>query len=118
MSADELGAQLAGWGKVALLDTRGRRSGRDVRVAVGYVRESDGGLLVAAGSVNAAWAANLDADPECLVTIGDVTATYLAEPLDDAGAARVVRELILRYGTPAETLGHGPAFRLRPVAAS
>ena len=31
-------------------------------------------------------------------------------PLD-----REVRELILRYGTPAEGLGHGPSFRLSPV---
>ena len=26
-----------------------------------------------------------------------------------------IRGLILRYGTPAEGLGHGPSFRLRPI---
>ena len=115
MSADDLGAQLAGWGKVALLETRGRRSGHGVRVAVGYVREPDGSLLVASGSADADWAANLDAEPSCTVTIGEESGTYRAEPLDDAAAGGVVRGLILRYGTPAEKLGNGVAFRLRRV---
>ena len=115
MTADELGAQLAGWGKVALVETRGRRTGQLVRVAVGYVLEPDGSLLVAAGSPGADWAANLDADPACTVTIGDVVASYVADPLEGPDAGRAVRELILRYGTPAETLGRGPAFRLRPT---
>ena len=38
----------------------------------------------------------------------------VAEPLEAADHARAVRGLILRYGTPAERLGHGPSFRLRP----
>jgi len=38
-----------------------------------------------------------------------------AELLEGADANRAVRELILRYGTPAERLGAGPAFRLRPA---
>jgi hypothetical protein len=44
----------------------------------------------------------------------------LAEPLEAAAAARAVTRLILRYGTPAERLGRGPAFRLtaRPSTAS
>jgi hypothetical protein len=39
----------------------------------------------------------------------------IAEELDAPEAARVVIALILRYGTPAEGLGRGPAFRLRPA---
>jgi hypothetical protein len=34
----------------------------------------------------------------------------------DADAFLTKRGLILRYGTPAEGLGRGPSFRLRPVA--
>lgn len=87
-------------------------SGRPIAVAVGYVEEPDGSVLVAAGSPDASWAANLLAEPRCRVGIGEEAWDVVAEPLDGADAARAVRELILRYGTPAERLGRGPAFRL------
>jgi len=115
---DELGEQLAGWGKVLRLETRGRLSGRPVEVALGYVDEPDGSILVAAGSPEADWARNLDADARCRVVVGEVTwPEAVAEPLDTPQAQRAVRELILKYGTPAERLGRGPAYRLRPAAA-
>jgi deazaflavin-dependent oxidoreductase (nitroreductase family) len=110
---DSLGEQLAGWGKVLRLETRGRTSGRPVEVAIGYVEEPDGSVLVAAGSANADWARNLEAEPRCRVTLGDAQWPAIAEPLEGPEAHLVVRELILRYGTPAERLGTGPAFRLR-----
>jgi hypothetical protein len=47
------------------------------------------------------------------VTLGDAQWPAIAEPLEGPEAHLVVRELILRYGTPAERLGTGPAFRLR-----
>lgn len=113
---DEIGAQLAGWGVVAQLETRGRRSGEAVTAAVGFVEEDDGSLLVAAGDPGAAWARNLEADPACRVTIGDRREAMHAEVLAGPEAARAVAALILRYGTPAERLGRGPAFRLRRTA--
>jgi hypothetical protein len=73
MARDEIGEELAEWGKVALLETIGRTSGRPVRTAVGY----------------------------------------MAVELDDAQRAAVITDLILKYGTPAERLGRGPAFYLR-----
>lgn len=101
------------------LETRGRVTGHPVKVALGYVEEPDGSVLVAAGSAGADWARNLDADPSCRVTIGDVTwPDAVAEPLDGADAQRAVRELILKYGTPAERLGRGPAYRLRAAERS
>ena len=113
---DPLGEQLADWGKVLRLETRGRTSGRALEVALGYVEEADASVLVAAGSADAAWARNLDADPRCRIRVGEgAWNDALAELLDGAEAATAVRELILRYGTPAERLGHGPAYRLRPV---
>ena len=60
---DEIGEQLAGWGTVAIVQTRGHRTGRDARAAVGYVEAADGSLLVAAGRPEVAWARNLLADP-------------------------------------------------------
>lgn len=111
---DELGEQLAGWGKVLRLKTRGRMSGRSIEVAVGYIDEPDGSYLVAAGT-GADWAHNLESDPTCRIALGDDVRDAVAEPLSGADANRAVRELILRYGTPAERLGSGPAFRIRPV---
>ena len=110
---DALGEQLAGWGTVLRLETRGRASGRPVEVAIGYVAEPDGSVLVAAGSADADWARNLEAEPRCRVSLGDTSWPATAEPLEGPEAHRAVRELILRYGTPAERLGTGPAFRLR-----
>lgn len=112
---DVYGEQLAAWGKVVLLETTGRVSRRPRRTAVGFVREPDGSLLVAAGSPEADWAANLVADPACHATIGDERAAYRAEEIDGLDRSRAIAELILKYGTPAESLGAGPAFRLRPV---
>ena len=100
---------------VVRIETRGRVTGREVAAAVGFIEEPDGSLLVAAGDPDAGWARNLEADPSCRVTVGDRSWEASAEPLDDAAAGRVVASLILRYGTPAERLGRGPAFRLRPM---
>jgi deazaflavin-dependent oxidoreductase (nitroreductase family) len=113
----EIGRQLATWGKVAIVETRGRFSGNPARAAVGYLEEDDGALLVAAGDPDAAWARNLEADGTCLVTVGERRGTFLAEPLDGPERNATIAGLILRYGTPAEGLGRGPTFRLRPITA-
>jgi deazaflavin-dependent oxidoreductase (nitroreductase family) len=110
----DIGEQLAGWGKAARIETRGRVSGRATKTHVGFVEESDGSIVVASG-IGAHWAANLLADPVCIVTIGERSFAGLAEPLDGPEFATAIRELILRYGTPAERLGSGPAFRIRPT---
>jgi hypothetical protein len=85
-----------------------------VAVAVGFVQDPDGSILVAAGQPDADWARNLEAEPHTRVTIEDRAFEAVAEPLDRTAAAAVVVDLILKYGTPAERLGRGPAFRLRP----
>ena len=98
------------------LETRGRVSGRPVEVALGYVEDPEGSVLVAAGSPDADWARNLDADPRCRVSVGEEAwPDAVAEPVSGAGAGQAVRELILKYGTPAERLGLGPVYRLRRV---
>ncbi len=113
----EIGRQLATWGKVALIETRGRISGRPAYAAVGYLEEPDGSLLVAAGDPDAAWARNLEADEMCLVTVGERNGAFRAEPLVGPERNATIAGLILRYGTPAEGLGRGPTFRLRPADA-
>ena len=68
-------------GQAAIIETRGRRTGGPVVVAVGFVEGDEGSLLVAAGEPDADWALNLEADPSCRVTIGgrlwDATAEEL-----------------------------------------
>jgi len=113
---DAYGEELAAWGRVVLLETTGRRSGLPRRTAVGFLREPDGSLLVAATEPHAGWAENLLADPACHGTIGEERQAFRAEEIAGADRARAISGLILRYGTPAERLGVGPAFRLRPVA--
>jgi deazaflavin-dependent oxidoreductase (nitroreductase family) len=112
-SPDEIGEELAGWGKVALLETRGRITGRMVVNAVGFIEDDDGSLEIAAGEPDADWALNLQADQRCRATIGDATASYEARELGEPERAATVVRLILKYGTPAERLGRGPAFRLK-----
>src|SRR5437763_16816377 len=113
---DPLARSLVETGQALRLETRGRTTGRPAAATLGFVREPDGSLLVAAGDPSADWAANLDADAACRITIGTTTADYVAEALDDGARNRAIRELILRGGTPAERLGLGPAYRLRPRA--
>jgi deazaflavin-dependent oxidoreductase (nitroreductase family) len=110
-----IGEQLVEWGKVALLETTGRRSGETVRSAVGFVEDDDGSLLVAAGSDTADWALNLTANPHCQATIGDRTGAYAASLVGGSERAHALVDLVLKYGTPAERLGRGPVFRLRPL---
>jgi deazaflavin-dependent oxidoreductase (nitroreductase family) len=104
---------LVGDGRVVRLETVGHRTGERRPVTVGFVREPDGSLLVAAQEPTTAWAVNLLADPACRVTLGDDAWDALAEPLDRPGHVVAIRALILRYGTPSEDLGRGPSFRLR-----
>jgi deazaflavin-dependent oxidoreductase (nitroreductase family) len=112
----DIGDELAAWGKVALVETTGRISGKPISAAVGFVSEREGNLAIAAGSDSSDWALNLRAEPRCRVTIGDRVGTYAAAELaDGAERSHVLTELILKYGTPAERLGRGPVFRLTPV---
>ncbi len=113
----DIGEQLAGWGKAARIETRGRVSGRPARAHVGFIDMADGSIVVAAG-LGANWAANLLADPECTVTVEGRTFHGVADRLEGLDLATAIRDLILRYGTPAERLGSGPAFRIRPIESS
>jgi len=113
-------AELVASGRFVRIETRGSRTGAARAVTIGFVVDAEvpGAILVAAGSPDTAWARNLLADPACRVELADRSFAATAEPLEPTEHARAVRELILRYGTPAESLGHGTSFRLRPVPAS
>jgi deazaflavin-dependent oxidoreductase (nitroreductase family) len=105
--------ELAAWGKVIVLETRGRVSGRPRRVPIGFVATA-AGWLVAAADEETRWARNLLAEPRCVVELGGTRQRCLAVGLEAAERHAAVTELILKYGTPSERLGGGPAFRLQP----
>jgi deazaflavin-dependent oxidoreductase (nitroreductase family) len=109
--------ELVALGRVAHLVARGRTSGEPRSVAVGYLDEPDGSVLVAANGDDQDWAQNLLADPAVTVEIGRRRFEATAERLERADHGRAVSGLILRYGTPSEGLGRGPSFRLRPTGS-
>jgi len=113
--SDLIGEELAEWGKVVILETRGRVSGTATSAAVGYVARDDGSLLVAASDDRTNWARNLAADPLVRVTREGRSHSYRATSLEGAERNAAIAALILTYGTPAERLGAGPAFRLVPL---
>jgi deazaflavin-dependent oxidoreductase (nitroreductase family) len=108
---------LVAWGRVLRLETTGRVTGRPARAVIGFAEREDGSLVVAAGSPSADWGLNLHHDPACRVTIAGATWAATARPLAGPEHAAAVRDLILKYGTPAEGLGAGPSFELRRATA-
>ena len=109
---------LVAWGRVVRIETRGRISGSPSRATVGFFERPDGSIVIAAGSPRAHWALNLLADPHCRTTIADVSRSAVARELETTEHATAIRDLILKYGQPAEGLGSGPAFELRFEASS
>jgi deazaflavin-dependent oxidoreductase (nitroreductase family) len=109
---------LVRWGRVLRIETIGRVTGRTARATVGFVERDALAVVVAAGSPDAAWGRNLLVDPRCRCTVEDRSWDAVARELDGAEHAAAVRDLILKYGAPAESLGEGPAFELVPTSAS
>jgi deazaflavin-dependent oxidoreductase (nitroreductase family) len=116
---DAMEDELVASGRFVRIETRGSTTGLTRLVTVGFVEAEDasGSLFVAATAPDAAWARNLLDDPRCHVRVGEASFDAVAERLGGTDHARVVREMILRYGTPSEGLGRGPSFRLVPVDA-
>ncbi len=112
---EALETDLVAWGRVIVLETSGRISRLPRRVSVGFVQDTDGALLIAASHESADWARNLQADPACSVERDGVREARRAVQLEGDGRDQAVRSLILKYGTPSERLGAGPAFRLERV---
>ena len=110
-----LEADLLAWGKVIILETLGRHSGLPRRVAIGFIGVPGGPLRGAAAQDSTHWATNLMADPRCIVEYDGATSQYRAWRLEGDDRNNTITELILKYGTPAERQGSGPAFRLDPT---
>lgn len=113
-----LEADLVAWGKVIRIETRGRRSGLTHQATIGFVDGDTDVLLVAAADDGAQWAQNLIADASCRVERDGVTTERRAQRLAGEEHSAVISRLILKYGTPAERQGNGPAFRLELAKAT
>lgn len=100
-------------GYVGDLITTGRRNGRPHSVTVGFVRDRDGTILVAAQRPNSAWAGNLGKDPRCEFTVRGSARRVVARELSGTEREAAIRRIRMRYaGDPR--YGPGPAFRLWP----
>jgi deazaflavin-dependent oxidoreductase (nitroreductase family) len=113
-----LGERMAASGRMAMIEVRGRKSGKAIRTPVGYVRADDGSVWLGAGRAESQWPRNLLVTPRCRVRIADVEQAYAAEELRDEERARAVAAIYAKYGAPAASVGAGPVFVLRPIADS
>jgi deazaflavin-dependent oxidoreductase (nitroreductase family) len=100
-------------GYVGDLITTGRRGGGPHSVTVGFVRDRDDTILIAAQRPSGAWAANLGNDPRCEFTVRGHTNRYVAHRLSGTEREAAIRRIRRRYAGDAR-YGKGPAFRLVP----
>jgi F420H(2)-dependent quinone reductase len=107
---------------LALLTTRGRKSGRALTRPVAYVTDGDTLLLVASvGGMpwNPGWYYNLRADPRVTITIGRHSRAMIAEPQvgpdRERGWERAVREYPLFTRYQQKVSRQIPVVRLRPA---
>ncbi len=107
--------ELVAWGKVITLETVGRHSAQRRRVTIGFTEDPSGALLVAAADDATHWARNLLREPDCWVERVGTRGRFRAVRLGGSDHDAAVMALILKYGTPSERLGEGPAFRLEPI---
>ena len=97
-------------GKLCVLRTRGRRSGRLREVALDYGPAPDGGIWITAGwGRSTAWYLNLQSDPRVTVTLEGATrpgrATTVTDPVERIGALRTV---LRASGFVARLYGYDP----------
>lgn len=119
------GGKLGGTAKgapLALLTTRGRKSGRALTRPVAYVTDGDTLLLIASvGGMpwNPGWYYNLRADPRVTITIGRHSRAMIADPLAgpnrERGWERAVREYPAFTGYQQKVARQIPVVRLRPA---
>ncbi len=110
-----IGEQMAASGRMAMIETTGRRSGLPRRTPVGYVQNADGSVWLGAGRAESQWPRNLLANPRCRVKVGRRELPYSATPLEGEARDRAVAAIHAKYGGPALRVGTGPVFQLRPL---
>jgi len=108
------GRLMARSGRVGILASTGRRSGRRRTAPLGFVRRPDGTVLVAAGSPGPAWAANLQAQPACTFTIRGRERRYRARLLEGSERDEALVAGRAAWGRMAGRAAFGETFALEP----
>jgi deazaflavin-dependent oxidoreductase (nitroreductase family) len=85
-----VGGMYAG-GRLLLLTTRGRKSGKSYTIPLGFQTDGDR-LIIIAGSANPDWYRNLVADPRVRVEVGKETFEAIATPLAGEQREHFLRE--------------------------
>lgn len=98
-------------GKLCVLRTRGRRTGRLREAALDYGPALDGGIWVAAGwGRSTAWYLNLLSEPRVSVTLEGRTRSGLATIVTEPGERlRAIRAVLRASGFVARLYGYDPA---------
>ncbi len=108
---------------VALLTTRGRKSGKLYTWPVGYVAEGDGLLLAGTAGAsprNPGWYYNLCANREVTIQIGKQTRTMIAAPQTGAARdecwARILKQYPVFANYERKVTRRIPVVLLRPTS--
>ncbi|MEI7745116.1 MAG: nitroreductase family deazaflavin-dependent oxidoreductase [Chloroflexota bacterium] len=110
-----LGERLAASGRMAVVETTGRRSGQARRTPVGFAKGPGGEVWIGAGRAESHWPRNLLANPGCRVRIGREEHSYRAEELTGSEREHALAAIHAKYGERAARVGTGPVFVLRPA---
>jgi deazaflavin-dependent oxidoreductase (nitroreductase family) len=97
-------------GRLCVLETRGRRSGKPREAALDYADAPSGGIWIAAGwARSTAWYLNLLSEPHVRVTLEgrsrDGIATTVADPVE---RLRAIRAILVASGFVARLYGYDP----------
>ncbi|HEX7951160.1 MAG TPA: nitroreductase family deazaflavin-dependent oxidoreductase [Candidatus Limnocylindrales bacterium] len=97
-------------GRLCVLRTRGRRSGKLREAALDYADAPDGGIWIAAGWGRAtAWYLNLLSDPRVSVTCeGRTRAGHATSITDPAERLRAIRAILVASGFVARLYAYDP----------
>jgi deazaflavin-dependent oxidoreductase (nitroreductase family) len=108
------GRLMARSGRVGILASTGRRTGRRRTAPLGFVARPDGTVLVVAGSPGPAWAGNLLAQPSCTFAIRGRERRYRARLLEGPERDEALVAVRVAWGRMAERATFGETFALEP----
>lgn len=119
LSGGRIGGKFMKTVPVALLTTRGRKSGKLRTVPLGYIRDGDSIVVVGSKvgcSTHAMWFLNLQANPRCRVQVGSQVDERVARVANEQEVAKLWPSLLQIYpGFDTYKARAGDANRKIPV---
>lgn len=108
------GRLLARTGKVGRLTTTGCKSGQSRTAYVGFAGQPGERLVIGSGGAGRGWAANLRANPSCVLSILGVERRYRATPLDGSAREAGIADLKTTLGSHGGFVDYIDVFQLVP----